>query len=93
MKKVSKKGALQVTRDMDRLAGLIQTQNKALGIPDHIASDFVRRLDMLSDHIERTAGFDPEDIGEETGGPLHGSPHLNGEFTQEEFSAVHDTVK
>ncbi len=83
---ISKKGALEVTATLDRLANLFQSEASALGVPSRVAKDFALRCDMLSDHLERRAGlkrkalteddpvkesgFDPEEIGAEVGGPL-----------------------
>jgi hypothetical protein len=88
MGNMTKKGARSVTANLDRLATLFQEEFETLGVPSHIASDFARRCDMLSDAIEKKAGiertaldeldvvkekgFDPEAIGEEVSGPEEG---------------------
>ena len=99
MAKMTKKGALQVTRDLDRIASLFQAEHAALGVPKHIAHDFALRCDMISDAVERTAGLsrealtgydpvnEPKEIGEEVAGPLvdePDEPYMSGEFTQQE---------
>ena len=88
MAHLTKKGALSITSDIDRIAAVVVAEFQALGIPEKVAKDFEHRCDKLSDRIERTAGIDPEDedekksakkadfdakeIGEETSGPLEG---------------------
>ncbi|OHD24544.1 MAG: hypothetical protein A2Y38_08805 [Spirochaetes bacterium GWB1_59_5] len=83
---IDKKGALALTANLDNLASVIQIKYAALGITERIAKDFAYRCDLLSDHIERTAGlkrqaltgddpvlepgFNPELISEEKAGPL-----------------------
>lgn len=62
--KIGKKAAVQITQDFDRIANLIQTEYSRLMIPQDVASDFVTKCDLLSDHIEKMAGIDPEDEGE-----------------------------
>lgn len=103
MPRLSKKGALNVTKDLDRVANVIQTHCDALGLPEKIASDFAYRCDLLSDAIEKSAGlsrqalnefdpvkeqgFNPEEIGQEVGGPeVHEAdePFMKAEFTQQE---------
>ncbi len=85
MSRMTKKGALAVTADLDKLATLFQTHWAAMGIPQRIASDFAYRCDLLSDQVDKFAGiqrqaltgddvmkepgFDPEEIGEEKRGP------------------------
>ena len=104
MSVMTKKGAREVTRTLDRLANLFQAEHKTLGVPVKIAQDFAFRCDLLSDQIEKVAGiskaalseldvvkekgFNPEEIGEEVGGPQEGDadekPYMSGEFTQQE---------
>lgn len=55
MKKMTRKGAAQVTADFDEMANLVQNHYATLGIPKKIALDFAYRCDLLSDAIERTA--------------------------------------
>ena len=62
MPRITKKGARNVTRTMERLANLLEAEHATLGIPKHIAEDAARRFDLLSDAIERKAGMDPQDI-------------------------------
>lgn len=98
MPKMTKKGARVVTKDLDKIATLFQEAHAALGIPQHIAADFARRCDLLSDTIEKNAGLDPQDtmgkkafdatlIGQEKAGPLEGDADesfMKGEFSQQE---------
>lgn len=88
MTTLTKKGALAVTADLDRLANLLQAEHETLGIPQNIARDFAYRADLLSDAIEKKAGFDPAEIGKEKAGPLEqmdsDEPFMQGEFTQQE---------
>lgn len=107
MPSISKRGARQVTNDIDRIASLVSDKFEVLGIPEKVATDFVRRLDFISDQIERTAGmepgqgdasnggFNPNEVGEKEVGPhSHDSDesYMTDEFTQKEFSELHDAV-
>jgi hypothetical protein len=62
--KLTKQGALQVSSDLDRLATLFQSEAAALGVSDKIATDFARRCDILSDHLEKRAGVERGADGE-----------------------------
>ena len=59
MGKLTKKGALEVTGTLDRLAALLHEDGATLGIPERVAADFIHKCDLLGDHIERKAGIDP----------------------------------
>jgi len=94
-RKLTKKGALAVTADLDRIANLFQFDHHALGIPKKIAMDFAYRADLLSDQIMKNAGIEPASnggfpastIGVERGGPLEQDTDeawMDGEFTQQE---------
>jgi hypothetical protein len=97
-KKLTKQGARQLTTDIDRIATVIQAEAESLGIPTHIATDYAKRCDIISDAIERQAGldreaeasnggWDPEDIGEEVAGPdvqEPDEPFMNQQFSQQE---------
>ena len=88
MATLTQHGAKQVSQTLDRIATLFETEARALGVPDHVATDFSYRCDLLSDHVERQAGadrtaldeldvvkeegFDPDDIGREVAGPAEG---------------------
>lgn len=90
MARLSKKGALALTKDMDKVASAIQEAYALLGIPQKYAADFVRKSDVLADRIWMTAGidrkaltgdpdllpqkFNPQDIDEEKAGPLEKEP-------------------
>jgi hypothetical protein len=61
MANLTKKGALSVTQTIDRIATVVASEYVAFGISPRVAEDFAKRCDMISDHIERKAGMDPED--------------------------------
>jgi hypothetical protein len=101
---MTKKGARGVTWTLDRVATLFTQEWATLGVPQKVAADFAHRADMLADHIEKNAGikrqaltgddvykepgFNPEEIGMETAGPLSGdadeNAYMGGEFDQQE---------
>lgn len=58
---LTKKGALLITNDIDRVASVISAEYEALGLPEKVASGFAQWCDRISDRIERTAGIDPTD--------------------------------
>ena len=112
MANMTKKGALAVTSALDNIASLFQQDFATLGVPLHIAKDFAYRCDLLADRVERTAGlkrealteldvnkeqgYNPEEIGEEVGGPLEGDgdePFMKGEFTQQENRELRERVQ
>ena len=85
MSKITRRGALEITATLDRIAQTFQKNHTALGIDQKIAMDFAYRCDLLSDAIEGrakkaaddnssilgdTGNNDPADIGEDVGGPL-----------------------
>lgn len=96
MARISKKGATSVTRDLDRLANLVETDFETLGVSPKFATAFVYSCDLLSDAIDKTAGiersektasFDAAQIGVEKAGPLvkdADEGYLGIEFTQQE---------
>ena len=55
MATLTRRGALQVTSSLDRVAHVIQQNFAVLGIDQKIATDFAYRCDLLSDAIERRA--------------------------------------
>lgn len=55
MAKMTRRGAANVTTDLDKIANLFQNRAAALGVPEKIAHDFAYRCDLLSDHIEKYA--------------------------------------
>ena len=55
MAKLTRRGAANVTTDLDKIASLFQNRAAALGVPSKIAHDFAYRCDLLSDHIEKYA--------------------------------------
>jgi hypothetical protein len=61
---LSKQGALQVTRDLDRIATLFEAEFQALGVSEKIAHDFATRCDLLSQEVEKTAGIERTEGGE-----------------------------
>ena len=64
MAKLTRRGAANVTTDLDKIANLFQNQAEVLGIPPKIAQDFAYRCDLLSDHIEKHATRLAADEGE-----------------------------
>lgn len=60
MKRITKRAALQITADLDKLASLFQQDFGALGVDEDIAHDFAYRCDLLSDLIEKSAGIGRE---------------------------------
>jgi hypothetical protein len=94
--KISKKGALQVTETLDRVASLFESEWKRLGLSKKIAKRFSHQCDMFSDHVERVAGirraYDAEQVGIEKSGPLQqdsDEAFMNSEFTQQENRELH----
>ena len=113
MANMTKKGARSVTQTLDRVASLFQQDWKSLGVPAKIAQDFAYRCDLLSDRVEKMAaqdktalteldvfkepGFDPEEIGEEKGGPLEmdsdESAYMDDHFTQQNNRELRERVE
>jgi len=100
MGKLTQKGALLVTRDINKLAALLEADHATLGISQKVAANMVERLDRVADHIERVAGLDPQDeekkdailasfdpsnIGEEQSGPIE-TVEADEPFMQGEFT-------
>ena len=93
---LTKKGALLITKDLDRIATLVSGEYKTLGLPEKVASGFAEWCDRIADRIENTAGIDPQtkkadypadDIGKEVAGPHEGDAdedYMKGEFTMQE---------
>jgi hypothetical protein len=52
---LTRKGARNLTRMMDRVASVIQAHPDSLGIPAEVALDYAKRSDLLSDTIELKA--------------------------------------
>ena len=52
---LTRRGAANVTADLDKIANLFQHQGNALGIPAKIAQDFAYRCDLLADYVEKHA--------------------------------------
>lgn len=79
-----KVAAVKLTFLLDRAASAFEKEAANLGVPEDLARDFVRRIDAVSDLVDRRAGlkrdksgnliksadFNPEEIGREVGGPL-----------------------
>ncbi len=57
---LTKKGALLITNDIDRIATVIGENHTDLGIPEKVAAGFAQWCDRVSDRIEQTAGVDPQ---------------------------------
>lgn len=66
MAKLTRRGAANVTTDLDKIANLFQSRAAALGVPDKIAHDFAYRCDLLSDHIEKYASRIAGEEGDES---------------------------
>ena len=49
------KGAGSVTKTLDKLAQLFQTNDEILGLDKEASHEFAQRCDILSDHIEKQA--------------------------------------
>lgn len=110
-KTMTKKGAIQVTSALDNLAQLFEDQHVAMGVPARVAKEFALRCDLLADFIEKKAGlkkaltgddpvkepgFNPEEVGEEVGGPLEGDgdeAYMKDEFTQQENRELRERVE
>lgn len=58
---LTKKGALLITNDLDRVATVIAEEYQTLDIPDKVAAGFAEWCDRISDRIERSAGINPQD--------------------------------
>jgi hypothetical protein len=63
MPNLSKHGALQVTRDLDRIANLFESEHTTLGVSEKVAEDFGLRCDLLSREVEKTAGIERAEDG------------------------------
>lgn len=94
MRKVSTRQVRELTRAMDEMATTIQRMASQLGIPNRVAMDFAMRTDLISDAIEKNAGFDAGSIGGVVGGPLEmldsDEPWMNGHFTQVDGEELFD---
>ena len=55
MANLTRRGALNVTSDLDRIANLFQHHHETLGIPQQYALKFAYHCDILSDTIEKHA--------------------------------------
>lgn len=77
MAKLTRRGAANVTTDLDKIASLFQNRAAALGVPEKIAHDFAYRCDLLSDHIEkyatRLAGAEGDEAAEDEEGEAQAS--------------------
>lgn len=101
-RQISKKGAMSVTKDIDRLASVVQENWADLGVSQKFAKAFAYNCDVLSDRIERKAGiarkadFDPAEIGAEKAGPLvqdADEGFMNKEFSQQEKRELREKVQ
>jgi len=67
-KKLTRRGARNVTSALDNLATAIQQNPEIFGIESKIAKDFAFRCDLLSDAIETTASINfPRKAADEEG--------------------------
>lgn len=101
---VSRKAADEISLNVDRLANLIANEAEALGVSPKLAAKFCRAADEVADAVDRKAGiqrsaaqrtadFDPSQIGEEVAGPLEDGtprPYMKGEWTHQEFREIGD---
>ena len=55
MPSLTRRGALSVTQDLDKLANLFQSEHQTLGVPQEYAHKFAYYCDVMSDAIEKTA--------------------------------------
>lgn len=65
MAKLTRRGAANVTTDLDKIATLFQNRAAAVGVPEKIAHDFAYRCDLLADHIEKFAAQQAAAEGDE----------------------------
>ena len=65
MAKLTRRGAANVTTDLDKIATLFQNRAAAVGVPVKIAHDFAYRCDLLADHIEKFAAQQAAAEGDE----------------------------
>ena len=106
MKKLTRRGARNLTAAIDRIASAIQDNASVLGIDSKIAKDFAYRCDLVSDAVETTAVTNypksavaegiADEIGEEVPGPwVDGevTKDLAGQFTQKDFSQLTDVAE
>jgi len=57
MSKMTKKGAQQIVAGLQRYAELFISAHAEMNVPEDIATDLARRLDIMSDHLERQVGI------------------------------------
>lgn len=79
-KKLTRQGALNVTRELDRLATVIQNNAEVFGIPAAVAVDFAKRADVISDAIELQAAsnFPLKEGAEADSVPADADPDVKG---------------
>lgn len=65
MPTITRRGALSVTSDIDRIANVIQHEHAALGIPKEYALKYAYYSDVMSDRIEKHAAKMSEEVKEE----------------------------
>jgi hypothetical protein len=52
---LTRRGALNLTDTLDRVASVVQLRHAILGLPSDVATDFAKRCDLVSDAVELTA--------------------------------------
>lgn len=52
---LTRQGARNLTRTLDRVAEIVQNRYTLLGLPGDVALDFAKRADLISDAVELTA--------------------------------------
>lgn len=57
---LTKKGALEITSELNKVANMMQRDFQTLGIPQSVAVDYAYRTDLLADYIEKSVGIDPQ---------------------------------
>jgi hypothetical protein len=94
MATLTRRGALNVTADLDRLATLFQEQNEALGVPKDYALRFAFYCDAMSDTIEKHAvALDAAKKGEEDPEAKKGDEPPKDEEKKEAKKAEDDEEK
>ena len=88
MRKISKREVLSFTKAMDEMATTLSKLANDFGIPSQVVEDYVLRTDMISDAIERNAGFDPSEIAEVVPGPLENGMVDNGAELSGHFTGI-----
>lgn len=106
MKKMTRKGAMQVIAQCDKFANLFEFDYAAMGIPARVAKDLAYRMDMISTFLTKQAklhpsiptpgNFDATEISKyQPGGALRSDadePYMRTNFTEIETQELHQKV-